>query len=108
MVISAIDARGVASTNIDRYAYSKEDQLKRDLKIKALKDAKDKASYLVESIGDKLGSALEISESENINYPQPIYRMSMMKTAEAMDSAPQIDFKKIKLSVNIRAVFEIK
>jgi uncharacterized protein YggE len=63
---------------------------------------------LVESIGDKLYQVLEINESENNNYPQPIYRTAMLKTEAFADSAPQIDFKKIKLSVNIRAVFEIK
>lgn len=108
-VIAAVDAKGVAYTNIERYAYSKEDELKKELKIKALRQAKEKATYLLQSIGDKLYQTLEISEAENNNYPQPIYRMAMMKSSESMaDSAPQIDFKKIKLSVNIRAVFEIK
>ncbi|WP_017259556.1 SIMPL domain-containing protein [Pedobacter arcticus] len=109
MVIAAVDAKGIASTNIERYAYSKEEELKKELKIKALKQAKEKATYLLQSIGDKLYQTLEINESENNNYPQPVYRMAMMKSSESMaDSAPQIDFKKIKLSVNIRAVFEIK
>lgn len=107
-VISAVDPKGIAYTNIERYAYSKEDELKKELKIKALKDAKTKANYLVESIGEKLGGALEINESENNNYPQPIYRTAMMKSESFADSAPQIDFKKIKLNVQIRAVFEIK
>ncbi len=107
-VIAAIDAKGVSSTSIERYAYSKEEDLKKELKIKALKQAKEKATYLVQSIGDKLYQTLEINESENNNYPQPIYRTAMMKTESFADSAPQIDFKKIKLSVNIRAVFEIK
>ena len=107
-VIAAVDAKGVAYTNIERYAYSKEDELKKELKIKALRQAKEKATYLVQSIGDKLYQVLEINESENNNYPQPIYRMAMIKTESMADSAPQIDFKKIKLSVNIRAVFEIK
>ncbi|HTN22161.1 MAG TPA: SIMPL domain-containing protein [Pelobium sp.] len=107
-VISGVDAKGIASTNIERYAYSKEDELKKELKIKALRQAKEKATYLVESIGDKLYQVLEINESENNNYPQPIYRTAMLKTEAFADSAPPIDFKKIKLSVNIRAVFEIK
>jgi uncharacterized protein YggE len=107
-VISGVDAKGIASTNIERYAYSKEDEIKKELKIKALRQAKEKAAYLVESIGDKLYQVLEINESENNNYPQPIYRTAMLKTEAFADSAPQIDFKKIKLSVNIRAVFEIK
>lgn len=107
-VIAEIDAKGIAYTNIERYAYSKEESLKQELKIKALKQAKTKAGYLVESIGEKLGGALEISETENNNYPQPMYRNTMMKAEMASDSMPQIDFQKIKLSVQIRAVFEIK
>lgn len=108
-VISGVDAKGIAYTNIERYAYSKEDELKKELKIKALKEAKAKATYLVESIGEKIWAVLEINESENNNYPQPIYRTAMMKSESMADSsAPQIDFKKIKLSVSIRAVFEIK
>lgn len=107
-VISAVDAKGIAYTNIERYAYSKEDELKKELKIKALKQAKEKATYLVEAIGEKLWGVLEINESENNNYPQPIYRTAMMKSESLADSAPEIDFKKIKLSAQVRAVFEIK
>ncbi|HET8830393.1 MAG TPA: SIMPL domain-containing protein [Pelobium sp.] len=107
-VISGVDAKGIAYTNIERYAYSKEDELKKELKIKALKEAKAKATYLVEAIGEKLWGVLEINESENNNYPQPIYRNAMMKSESFADSAPQIDFKKIKLTVQVRAVFEIK
>ncbi len=107
-VISGVDAQGIAYTNIERYAYSKEDELKKDLKIKALKEAKTKATYLVEAIGEKLWGVLEINESENNNYPQPVYRTTMMKSESFADSAPQIDFKKIKLSVTIRAVFQIR
>ncbi len=106
-IISAVDPKGIAYTNIDRYSYSKEDELKKELKIKALQSAKTKATYLVESLGDKLGSALNIQESENINYPQPIYRTSMMMKAEDT-SMPDIDFKKIKITAQINAVFEIK
>ncbi len=108
MVISEVDAKGIAYTNIEKYAYSKEDALKKELKIKALKQAKEKATYLVEAIGEKLWGVLEINESENNNYPQPIYRNTMMKSESLADSAPEIDFKKIKLSAQVRAVFEIK
>ncbi|MEO5911444.1 MAG: SIMPL domain-containing protein [Pelobium sp.] len=106
-IIGAVDPKGMAYTNIDRYSYSKEDQLKKELKIKALMDAKSKATYLVEALGDKLGNALQISESGSENYPQPVmFRASMMKSEDA--SMPQIDFKKIKLTSQISAVFEIK
>ena len=59
-IIGAIDPKGIAYTNIDSYEYSKIEALKKELKIKALKTAKEKATYMVEALGDKLGAVLEI------------------------------------------------
>ena len=108
-IFASVDPKGVAYTNIERYAYSKQEELKKDLKIKALKDAKIKATYLTEAIGEKLGGALEISETGSESYPQPYYRNTMALKTEMADAAmPEIDFKKIKLTALVRAVFEIK
>lgn len=112
-IIGSIDPKGVAYTNIDSYDYSKILSLKQELKIKALQAAKAKATYLVEAIGDKLGSALDIQEVENQVYPQAMYRTSnVMMKAESADmagaAAAEIDFKKIKLNYVMNVVFEIK
>lgn len=111
VIIGAIDPKGIAYTNIDSYDYSKIEGLKKELKIKALQAAKLKATYLVEALGDKLGSVIDIQEINNESFPQPMYRNTMMmKSAGADDSAssPEIDFKKIKLSYVMNTVFEIK
>ena len=110
-IINAVDAKGVQYSNIESYDYSKMESLKKDLKIQALKAARDKAVYLAESIGEKIGLALEINETSNEYYPQPMYRANVMMKTDAMegsDSMPDIDFKKIKLSYQMRAVFELK
>lgn len=111
-ILNAMDARGVQYSNIESYDYSKMESLKKDLKIQALKAARDKAIYLAESIGEKIGLALEINESGNEFYPQPMYRANVMMKTDAMvgESAPDadIDFKKIKLNYQMRAVFELK
>ena len=112
-IIGAVDPKGVAYTNIESYDYSKIETLKKDLKVKALQAAKVKATYLVEALGDKLGSVIDIQEVNNEQYPQPIYRTSMMMKSSMADSgaeaAPaEIDFKKIKLSYTMNTVFEIK
>ncbi|QPH41606.1 SIMPL domain-containing protein [Pedobacter endophyticus] len=107
-IIEAIDAKGIASTNIESYDYSKIESLKKELKIKALLAAKEKAAYMVEALGDKLGSVIEIQDGGD-NIVQPVYRNYMMKSAMAeADTAPEIDFKKIKLNFTVNAVFEIK
>jgi len=107
-ILSKVDPKGIQATNIESYDYSKIDQLKNELKLKALLDAKSKATYLLNGIGDKLGDALNITVNENNNFPQPRQVMFMAKAATA-DVAPEsdIDFKKIKLSFTVDAVFEI-
>ncbi|MET4081498.1 uncharacterized protein YggE [Pedobacter sp. UYP30] len=107
-IMEGIDPKGVASTNIESYDYSKIDSLKKELKIKALLAAKEKATYMVEALGDKLYRVIEIQEG-NDNTPQPVYRNYLMKTAMAdASAAPDIDFKKIKLNFTVNVVFEIK
>jgi uncharacterized protein YggE len=110
-IIGSVDPKGIAYTNIDSYDYSKIEILKRDLKIKALQAAKSKATYLVEALGDKLGSVIDIQEINNETFPQPVYRNTMMMRAAVADEAApaqEIDFKKIKLSYVMNTVFEIR
>lgn len=112
-IIGAVDPKGVAYTNIESYDYSKIENLKKDLKVKALQAAKVKATYLVEALGDKLGSVIDIQEVNNEQYPQPMYRTSMMMKSSMADASAEaapaeIDFKKIKLSYTMNTVFEIK
>lgn len=112
-IMSAINPKGIEYSNIESYDYSKKESLKKELKIKALQEAKAKAEYLITSIGGTLGGALDIQEINNEYYPQPMYKTNMvLLRGDAVSSAesamPDIDFKKIKLNYQMRAVFEIK
>ncbi len=108
-IISQVDAKGIQSTNIDSYDYSKMAELKRSLKIKALLDARDKATYLLASIGDKVGDAIQITDSDNSSYPgpRPMFKTMSMAAVAAAPADSDIGFKKIKLSFQVNAVFEI-
>jgi uncharacterized protein YggE len=109
-ILSKVDDKGIQSTGIDRYDYSKLTELRRELKIKALQAAREKATYLLTSIGEKVGGAIDIQEIDNEPMNQPVYNVRMFKTAsaDATAEAPEdIDFKKIKLNYQVRAVFEI-
>lgn len=111
-IIAEIDAKGIASTNIESYDYSKIESLKKELKIKALQAAREKATYLVQALDDKLGSAIDIQEINNETYPQ-MYRANVMMMKEeradmAGNAAAEIDFKKIKLNYVMNVVFEIR
>ncbi len=106
-ILDAVDDKGIQSTGIDGYDYSGIENLKNELKLKALKAAQSKATFLLSGIGEKLGGAIDIQEINNEPMQQPVYRSMMMKTATADATEPDIDFKKIKLNYQVQAVFEI-
>ena len=112
-IISKVDEKGIAYTNIDRYEFSKIEQLRKDIKIKALQAAKDKAKYLLEGIGEQMGEALEIIEIDQSYSPQPVYSNMMMRSAKMDASADvmsesTIDVQKIKVRYEMKAAFRIK
>lgn len=109
-IMSKLDVKGIQSTNIDSYDYSKIDELKNELKLKALIAAKDKAAYLLGGLGEKLGGAISIVENEDNSFPAPrqvMYMAKAMINNEASVPESDIDIKPIKLSYQIHAIFEI-
>lgn len=107
-----LDPKGIQRANISSYSHSRIEAYRRDLKVKALRNARDKAEYLLEGIGENSGEVLEVQEI-NQNNQQPVYYqargMAMMESADAnMMDAPEIDFRKIKIKSEVRAVFRIE
>jgi uncharacterized protein YggE len=115
-VLLKVDAKGIEYVNISRYEHSKIEQYRKELKLKALQAAKEKAAYLVQGLGEQLGGVLEITEmggTDGYYPPYPVYnRASNEMKAESiggdMAAEPEIDFRKIKLRYEMQAVFAIK
>lgn len=111
IILGKVDDKGIQSTGVESYEYSKQGELRKELKVKALQAAREKAGYLLTSIGEKLGGAIEIQEIDNEPMGRPVYANMMLKSSMGYDAAaPQesnVDFKKIKLNYQVRAVFEI-
>jgi len=107
-IIKGVDPKAIEYTQIEGYDYSKLETLKKEIKIKALKDARTKASYLAEAGESKLGKLLEVRESGAQNNVQT---SNMMEAAavvpQSLDQSLVVDFKKMKLSYAMSAVFEL-
>jgi uncharacterized protein YggE len=103
------DAKGIKYMNIGELNHSKMDEFKKAVKINALKDAREKAAYLVESIGSQLGEVVTISELSD-SYYRPVWAESMMMMAKSADMAAESidEVQNIKLEYQVRAVFRIK
>jgi uncharacterized protein YggE len=108
-ILSKVDPKGIQSTNIDSYDYSKMADLKRELKIQALQSAKEKATYLLSSISEKVGRPISIIESDNSSFPtsRPVMYKAMSLSTNSVPADSDIDVKPIKLNFQIQAVFEI-
>lgn len=110
-LVDKMDDEATQNFFIAKASYSKMDEVKRDMKIAAIKAARDKAIYLAESIGEHVGEALTINEPVEINNPpRPYYANVMMKAGNTEDAAApmDVDFKKIKIQFEVSVVFSLK
>ncbi|MBL6449246.1 SIMPL domain-containing protein [Fulvivirga sp. 29W222] len=108
-LIEKLDPEGINSMGVAEITHSKIKEYQNNLKLQALKTAKEKASHLLKGIGEELGGALEIHE-EDYGTPQPLYERSRAYSKAAQNDSYQSDleFKTIKIKSNIRAIFEIE
>ena len=116
-LIDRLDDEGISQVNISRTHHSKMEEFKKQLKINAIKAAKEKASYLLVAINEQLGEALEVNEQGNNEY-FPMYENLRannvsMKVMEGFSSSgssedPSIEMKTIKITSQVSVVFAIK
>jgi len=112
-VFQQLENLNIKDANVSRVDYSKREELKKELRIEALKKAKDEAEYMLQGIGQIAGKPLYVRESGNYYAP----RMNNMAMAKNEDVAANgavnsdndyIEFKKIMFQTTVDARFEIK
>src|SRR3954471_11243380 len=111
-LVSKMDDEATQSFGIAKTDYSKMEDLRKQLKIEAVKAAKEKATYLAAAINEQVGAAITINEPNEVdNYPRPMYSNMAMKQAAAEDNAAppmNVDFKKMKIQFDVNVVFALK
>jgi uncharacterized protein YggE len=114
-LVDKLDDEATTNFYIQRTSHSKLTELRKQLKIQAIKAAKEKAQYLTEAINEKAGEAVTINEPTE--YYQPYYntmRSNVMMKEQAMagDMAAAngnpVDFRKMKLRYDVTVVFAVK
>lgn len=121
-VFELLDELKITEAHIARVSHSKIEDFKKEVRIMAIKAAKEKSDYLLEAIGQTTGRALRVNEQylENklddpyLNIrsmanrsPNDLYYIDGMKS-NSIDSDRFIQFEKIKLQSSIYVIFEIK
>lgn len=105
-LLEKLDAKGVNSLNISKTTHSEIEKYKNELKLTALKNAKEKARLMLEGIGEELGSAIEIQEIEYANYGGNVTYAA--RVADDASYQSNIDYKLITIKAQVRTVFAIK
>jgi uncharacterized protein len=117
-VFEKLDDVKINDAYISRVSHSKLDEFKKDVRIMAIKAAKEKADYLLSAIGEQTGKALKVYEQSpsykindsNLNFISGrSVNSSLLQDGVIMNESDKIiQFQKIKLQAAIYVKFEIK
>jgi uncharacterized protein YggE len=113
-LVNKLDDNATTNFFIQRTSHSKLPEYRKQLKIAAVKAAKEKAVYLASSIDEQLDVAITINEPTEYFAPYYNNRLSNTMMKQSMEAGPppedtaQPDFKKIKLKYDVTVVFALK
>lgn len=113
-IFEDLNQKWVSSLNISEVKNTKIADFRKTVKINALKAAKEKADYLLESMGKKVGTVLEIVEIEDYTSDtvMPVAYKGRMNSAQLEMADAPVDFsfdniENIKLKYSIKTRYEI-
>lgn len=108
-VMLALEKNNISNVSIEKTAYSKIEELRLALKVKAIKKAKLNAESLTEPLSQKVGKAIYISDLGNNNnnyYRSSNIQIRGMSSVKEADFKPiDVEFEKIKVESNISVKF---
>ena len=114
LVFQELESIGISNISIERIDHSEIEKYRQEVKVSAIKAAKQKAEALAGAIDQSIGKAIHILEMDYQLYRGQTSNMAMSNirirgtsTAEATPQ-PEIEFEKIKLEYSIRVSFELK
>ena len=117
-LFQVLDELEIEDATIARTSHSQLEKFRKDVKIQAMKSAKEKADYLLLAIGEQTGKPLIIREQNFTTYPSNIYGSNAALQevvvagygirGKAKGFEDELAFTKIKIRFEIYAKFEIK
>jgi uncharacterized protein len=113
-LVNKLDDEATQNFDVVRVSHSKIQEYRKQARILAIKAAKEKAAYLTEAVGESLGTAVTITEYNSggvqpyISQASFANRMENASLNDSFNAGGGIDFKKIKVFMEVNVVFAIK
>ena len=108
-VFALLEEAGISNVAVERTEHSEMEKFRREVKINAVKAAKEKAEALTSAIGQGIGRAIYIYEypDREVYLRQPMANSMMNVSADEDHSTPPVDFEKIRLDYSVMVRFEL-
>lgn len=114
-VWQALDALNISNVSIQKVTHSKLAQFKSEIRIEAIRNARENARTLAEAIDQQIGSCFYIYDNNNDNlyyYDNSVMVRSMKirGTAGVEEAAEEevVEFKNIKIEYNVQTKFVLE
>jgi hypothetical protein len=123
LLFSATDSLNISFVRIDRYSHSRIEEYKKEVRIAAVTNGKEKATYMLAALGQKPGRVLTVAEKRPAvsvddgvqdfrafrgNVFQPQYESFQRSSGDNFSTTPSNGLvKTIKLSYEVYMSFEI-
>jgi len=118
-LVEKLDDEATQSFEIVNASHSKMTEFRKQLKIEAVKAAKNKAVYLTDAIGEKLNGAITIKEPDepaiarSVNYANGYISQARISNSNFMvantdKGEMEIEFRKIKLRYEVDVIFALQ
>ena len=113
-VWQALDGLGISNVSILKVSHSQLERSKSEVRVEAMRNAKQNAATLAEAIGQTIGKCFYVYDSNNDVMPVFYNNMAVMRSAKAFDAAEAVaeeeplDFKTIKLQYSVQAKFVLE
>lgn len=113
-VWQALDDLGISNVSILKVSHSKIDQLKEEVRVEAIRNARKNAATLAEAIGQQVGRCFYIYDSNSNVVPAVYDNMVLMRSAKAVGTAEMqveedpLEFKTLRLEYGVQAKFVLE
>lgn len=110
-VYSAMSDLAISNVSMRSVSYSKIDEVRNEVRIEAIKNARDKAEMLAQAVNQRIGSCIRINDySRDATEEVVTMNARIFKAAANADSMVEeveepLEFKPIKVTGNVNARF---
>lgn len=110
----ALDALGISNVSILRVSHSKIEELKREVRLDAMRNAQQSAREMAEAVGQTIGKCFYIYDTNSNVMPLYYDNAVVMRSAKASTAGAEaveedpLDFKTIRLEYSVQAKFVLE